>query len=323
MAEARAGAITLERTYLGSVRSVSRAELAAGADGEVVEVAVREGDRVEAGDVLLRIDPDLASAQLGAARAAEAQSRTQRAQARRDAERFEAAGPRTVAEVEIERASAEAEALEAQAQSRRAEVARARATLSRHRVTAPFAGVVAARRVDPGDWVGPGTPVLELVAEGQTEVLVRVEPALLDDVGVGSEAALVRGERSVPATVVGVVRALDPATRTAQLRLRASEDAPWLMAGAAVDVRFELVHEGEGLVVPRDALVEGVAQTRVVKVAEGEVGDGQAQPVTVEVIERGQDEVRVRAEGLAPGDRLVVRGNDRLRPEQPLRIVER
>jgi multidrug resistance efflux pump len=177
--------------------------------------------------------------------------------------------------------------------------------------------VIAARRIDPGDWVSPGTPALELVADGRTEVLVRVEPELLADVDVGTEATISRGSGTAPARVAGVVRALDEATRTAQLRLEATEDAPWLLAGAAVDVRFELVHEGDGVIVPRDALVEGVAQSRVVKVV-----DGQAQPVVVEVLERGVDEVRVRAEGLSAEDTLVVRGNDRLRPGQPVRVAE-
>lgn len=317
VAQGRTGPLRLERTYLGTVRSVARAELAAGADGEVVEVGVREGDRVEAGQVLVRIDPDLARAELRAAQAASRQVRTRRAQATRDAERFEAAGPRTVAQVEIERALSAADALEAQAESSGAEVARARAALSRHRVVAPFAGVIAARRVDPGDWVSPGTPALELVADGRTEVLVRVEPELLADVEVGSEAILARGGRTAAARVAGVVRALDATTRTAQLRLRPVEEASWLLAGAAVDVRFELTHEGDGVVVPRDALVEGVARTRVVKVV-----DGQAQPVVVEVLERGTEEVRVRGEGLRADDTLVVRGNDRLRPGQPVRVAE-
>lgn len=317
VATGRTGELRLARTYLGMVRSVARAELAAGAAGEVVEVAVREGDRVEAGQVLVRIDPDLAQANLRAAEAASRRVRTEREQAARDAARFEAAGPRTVAQLEIDRAVSQASALEAQSESSGAEVARARATLERHRVIAPFDGVVAARRLDPGDWVNPGTPALELVADGQTEVLVRVEPDLLEDVEVGTEATISRGAHTARALVSGVVRALDPATRTAQLRLAPSEAAPWLLPGAAVDVRFELVHGGEGVLVPRDALIDGVAQSRVVKVV-----DGAAHPVVVQVLERGSQEVRVRAEDLRPDDVVVTRGNERLRPGQPVRIAE-
>jgi len=317
VAPSRDGELTLERTYLGMVRSQGRASLAAGADGQVLEVTVREGDRVEAGAVLLRVDSDLARADLTAAQATARRTAAEREQAERDAERFAAAGPRAVSTTEIERAATTADTLDAQGTAARAAVSRARETLSRHRVVAPFAGVIAARMVDPGDWVTAGTVVLELVADEATEVLARVEPELLDDVAVGHEATLTRGARSAPARVVGVVRALDPTTRTAQLRLRPTEPAPWLLPGAAADVRLSIVHDGDGVIVPRDALVPGVAETRVVKVV-----DGAAQPVTVEVVEAGPEEVRVRGEGLAAGDSLVVRGNDRLRPGQAVRVTE-
>lgn len=317
VAPARDGELTLERTYLGMVRSEGRASLAAGADGQVTEVAVREGDRVEAGAVLLRVDGDLARADLTAARATARRTAAEREQAERDAERFAAAGSRAVSTTEIERAATTADTLEAQGAAARAAVSRARETLSRHRVVAPFAGVIASRSVDPGDWVSTGTVVLELVADEATQVLARVEPELLEDVDVGHEATLTRGARSVSARVVGVVRALDPTTRTAQLRLRPTEPAPWLLPGATADVRLSIVHAGDGVIVPRDALVPGVAQTRVVRAV-----DGAAQPVNVEVVEAGAEEVRVRGEGLSAGDSLVVRGNDRLRPGQPIRVVE-
>jgi RND family efflux transporter MFP subunit len=316
-ATGRTGALLVERTYLGTVRSLARAELAAGADGAVVEVAVREGDRVEAGQLLLRIDPDLAQARLRAVRADQLRSAAQGAQAERDAERFATAGRETVAQIEIERARSEAEALAAQSDGATAQVSQARATLDRHRVVAPFDGVVSRRTVDTGDWVSPGTIVLELVAAESVEVLARVEPSLLADVRSGTEATLRADGSEVGATVVGVVPALDPVTRTAQLRLLPSAPAPWLLAGAAVDVHFSLSHDGDGILIPRDALVVGVTDNRVVRVV-----DGKADPLEVEVLERGVNEVRVRAEGLTVDDQLVVRGNDRLLPGQPVRVVE-
>tara|TARA_B100001750_G_scaffold157518_1_gene126767 strand:+ start:117 stop:1214 length:1098 start_codon:yes stop_codon:yes gene_type:complete len=321
VAEARTGDLTIRRRYLGTVRAAARAELAAGADGAVTEVAVREGDHVTRGQTLVRVDARLARAELQAARAATEAASADREQAVRDAERYTMAGTRIASELEIERAGSTAQSLEAVRDARAADVSRARATLSRHSVTAPFDGVVAARLVDQGDWVSPGTPAIELVADTTLEVFVRVEPELLVDVDVGATATLARGDRTVSARVEGVVRALDPETRTAQLRLLPTEDPPqWLLAGAAVDVIFEIHHGGEGVLVPRDALVEGVAQTRVVLIA-----DGAAQPVDVEVLERGLTEARVRAEGessLSAGTALVTRGNERLRPGQPVQVVE-
>lgn len=318
---ARLGSLRLQRRYLGTVRAASRAELAAGADGAIVDVNVREGDHVQRGQTLLRVDARLARASLQAAQATREAVSSSREQASREAERFARAGREVVSELEIERARSQAVTRTAENVSSSAEVARARATLARHNVVAPFDGTVTARLVDPGDWVSPGTPALEIVAEGATEIFARVEPELLSDLEVGTEATLVRGRASAQARVAGIVRALDPATRTATIRLvPVGEPPPWLLAGAAVDVVFDLEHEGEGVIVPRDALVEGVSRTRVVTIR-----DGAAFPIEVEVLERGLDEARVRATGdseLSEGMSVITRGNDRLRPEQPVQVME-
>lgn len=315
--EVTTGTLRVSRTYLGQVRALARAELAAGAAGEILEVTVREGDRVEPGDVLVRLDPGMARAQLRAAQAARRQSAALTEQADRDAERFGRAGPRAVPAIEIERARTTAAALSAQGQSMRAQEQQARELVSRHTVVAPFAGVIAARSADPGDWVAAGDMVLELVADDRVEILVRVEPDFLMALELGAEALVRRGDHEVTATIAGIVRALDPATRTAQVRLQTSAETPWLLAGSTADVRFDVERDGDGVLVPRDALVEGVAETRVIVVV-----DGLARPVTVEVLERGTELVRVRAEDLEVGARVVTRGNERLRPEQSVTVSE-
>ena len=104
------------------------------------------------------------------------------------------------------------------------------------------------------------------------------------------------------------------------MRLRLTPDEPtvWLLPGAAVDVVLTVERSAEGaLVIPRDALVYGVTTTQVVKSEEG-----KAAPVPVEVIARGRDEVLIRAEGLAAGDTVVTRGNERVFPGQPLIVLE-
>ena len=91
-----------------------------------------------------------------------------------------------------------------------------------------------------------------------------------------------------------------------------------MLPGAAVDVILTVERSEEGaLVIPRDALVYGIAKTQVVKSVEG-----KAEPVPVEVVARGRDELLIRADGLSEGDTLVTRGNERVFPGQPLIVLE-
>jgi RND family efflux transporter MFP subunit len=316
--EVRGGSIEAQWSFLGDVSALQHARLAAGASGEVRTVLVRVGDRVKQGDLLVDIDPSLASARVRAAAASKQAGAAELERARRDAERLSTAGPDVAARAEIEQATSERKRAIAERGRLKAAEAEARAALGRHRVRAPFEGVVANRRVDPGDWVDPGVEVIELIDDRGVEVLASVPPEVSRFLAVGDKAALARTGDSTPATVAGIVPALDAESRTVRVRLVPEEPTAWLLPGAAVDVTFTVERSEDGaLVVPRDALVYGIAKIQVVKSVEG-----KAEQIPVEILARGRDDVLIRAEGLAVGDAVVTRGNERVFPGQPLIVLE-
>lgn len=318
VAEVRSGSIAAQWSFLGDVSALQHARLASGASGEVRRVLVRVGDKVERGDLLLEVDPSLAAARVRAASASKQAGSAELERARRDAERLNVAGPDIAAAAEIEQANSERKRAGAERGRLRAAEAEARAELGRHRVTAPFDGVVAARHVDPGDWVDPGVEVLELIDVRDVEVLTSVPPDVARFLSVDDKATFGRRNETTSATIRGIVPALDAESRTVRVRLVPDEPTTWLLPGAAVDVILTIERSEEGaLVVPRDALVYGIAQIQVVKSL-----DGKAEPVPIEILARGRDRVLIRAEGLAAGDSVVTRGNERVFPGQPLIVLE-
>jgi RND family efflux transporter MFP subunit len=273
---------------------------------------------VNEGDLLVEIDPSLAAARVRAAEASRTAGDAELERAQRDAERLNAAGPDIAAGAEIEQAESEKKRAVAERKRREAAAAEARAELGRHRVKAPFDGVVAMRAVDPGDWVDPGIQVVELVDDRGVEVLASVPPDVSRYLAVGDRAALRYKGDEVPATIDGIVPALDSESRTMRLRLTPNESSVWLLPGAAVEVIITVERsEPDSLVVPRDALVYGIAKTQVVKSV-----DGKATPVPVEVLARGREQMLVRSDDLAEGDTVVTRGNERVFPGQPLVVLE-
>lgn len=315
--EVRAGSVAAEWSFLGDVRALKRAELAAGASGEVREVRVRVGDHVKAGQLLVEIDPSLASARVRAAEASKTAGAAELERARRDAERLSGAGPDIAALAEIEQATSEQKRAAAERKRLKAAEAEARAQLGRHRVRAPFDGVVVNRSVDPGDWVDPGVEVIELVDDSGVEVLVSAPPELAPYLETGKQTLLRQEAASVSATIVGIARALDEQSRTIRLRLVPDETAAWLLPGSAIDVLLTVERsEPDALVVSRDALVYGIADIHVVK-----VNEQRAELIPVEIVARGRDEVLVRGATLQAGDTVVIRGNERVFPGQPLTIV--
>jgi RND family efflux transporter MFP subunit len=305
--------LTAEQRYLGELRAVSHAALTVGEAGLVKQVMVREGDRVKEGQLLLELDDRLARAQLGEAQATRESVQAEKAYADRrvdDMQRLER--QKAASRGEAARQEADARVLDARTDAAGASLRAQARRIERHRITAPFDGVVSRRHIDQGAWLHAGEPAIELVTDSRVEVLVRVPPNLLDQLEALQGIELHKDRHKVAASLEGVVDALDPSTRTALLRLSPSERPDWLRSGDTVHVAFLVEHDG-GLAVPRDALVHGVHVVRVIRVT-----DGKAEPVDVKVLVEAGDRVLIAADGLSLGDELIVRGNERLRPGQPV-----
>ncbi|MCA9670297.1 MAG: efflux RND transporter periplasmic adaptor subunit [Myxococcales bacterium] len=339
VAVVKSGELNDRWSFLGDVRSMASSQLAAGAEGAVQQVLVRAGDHVKRGQLLLSVDSALAIARVRVAEAAVKQTAEDLAQAKREVARFKRLGRRSVAEIELERARSKVTNLAAKLAGQRASVAEARALLARHRVRAPYDAVVSKRLVDPGTWVSAGTKVLDVVATSDVEVLVNGSSQLLGYIKAGDRAVLARAGTKGAAEVVGVVPALDPVARTALIRLKPAANLK-LLAGASVSVSFEVKRKGDGVVVPRDALVVGAVGTRVIKIVGGD-GAAKAVSVSVDVVAAAGEQVLVVSRApqrsavgvgtksrtpaalagkLVVGDRVVTRGNERLRPGQSVRF---
>jgi len=311
VAPVRSGGLAADWTIPGDVRALERAELAAGAEGMVTRVSVREGDPVAGGQLLVQIDASLVTAEVAAARAALQAADARLARAEASVGRVKRVEQGVLAVDEIDAAEADLQVRRAERQQAAAALSLAKARQRRHQVVAPFPGTVGDRMVDVGDWVAPGTPVLQLVRVDGVEVSIDAPPDLVRAVSVGDAVRIAGG----PGAVVGVVPALDPASRTARVRV-VPEDPSELLPGAPVEVTFAVQRNG-GWVVPRDAVVESADELRVFRVTEG-----TARPVRVQLLASAADELLVQAEELGEGDVLVVRGNERLRPDQPVTVAD-
>jgi RND family efflux transporter MFP subunit len=147
----------------GVVEALRQTTLAAQVSGAIVELTVKAGDRVAAGQLLMRIDPRTAdqAAAAGAAqvRAAEASLAVARKELERQRQLFDS---RFISAAALDRARAEFDASKAQVEAQAAQAGAARTQSGLHLVRAPYAGLVAEVPVMLGDTALPGRPLVTL-----------------------------------------------------------------------------------------------------------------------------------------------------------------
>jgi len=282
-----------------TVVAVRRATLATRLAAQVRAVHVEAGQRVEAGALLVSLaDGDVrggaAAAEAGLAAAAAHEKRIQALVATR------AATPSELEQAGAQRAQAEAA------------VAGARSALGYSEIRAPFAGTVQARRIEPGDLVGPGQPMIELEGDG-----LELEASLSADeargLALGSRLRFAasggRGEAEVTALTPGGDRLSH--RRGVKARVRAFQGE--LRSGAFARIELPAGAATTGRWVPRSALVERGDLTGVF-VAAG----GKAELRWISLGEAAGELVAVRA-GLRPADQ-VVNAPGALRDGQPIEV---
>ena len=299
--------------YPGTVISRNQARLAAEMDGRLVRVA-EVGAVIAQGEVVAQLDDTLLRQSLAENEAAVARERARLTYLDAQVERLETlVAQKTATRSRLDEAVAQRDVTRSELRAVRARAALTRERLERTRIRAPFGGVVTERLRRSGEWAKSGETVVRLVDAGSIEVQLWIPVAALSFVREGSELALESGPRKTVGAVRSIVPVGDNRSRLYEIRLRI-DGAPWPV-GQDVRVAVPTADARVVVTIPRDALVlrrDGAAVYRV-----GEDGLAERVAVTTGI---GQGEL-IEVDGIAPGDRVVVRGGERLRPGQAVKVV--
>lgn len=185
-------------------------------------------------------------------------------------------------------------------------------------ITAPFAGVVTERLTEVGSYLKRGDAVLRLLSAQQLEAEADIPSHRVGGLAVGDimEMQLENGSLH-QATVRAIVAEEAPATRTRRVRFHANFGAAAgsLAAGQSLRILIPLSAKRDIVSVHKDAVVQRGADSIVFVVV-----DEIAMLRNVRIGEASGDRVEV-LDGLQPGDAVVVRGNERLQPNQKVAIA--
>ena len=320
----------------GTIMSRSRSLLGVEAIGRVAEIPRREGSAVKTGDLLLRLESTTEKTRLLAARRAEdvqratlLSARSAADLARRTDERVTSLHGRGLAsqaqldEARAGRRSAEADARAAEARLRNAEAAvrLAQDDLSHVEIRAPYDGTIAHRRVEVGEQVSPGQPLLELVSLGRLYVSApiderdagRLEVGLPVRVTVDTYPGVVWASRLT--RIAPVIETAEEQNRTQEIEADFPPDStrPRPRPGMTADVEIVLARRPRVLRVPTFAVMDG---RRVFAV---ERGRAVSRAVTVGLKSWEWSEIR---SGLREGERVVTT-LDRAGLEEGARLIPR
>lgn len=305
VARAARVAFPLSVQGLGTVRARESIDIRPEISERIVELDIAEGQRVEAGHLLVRLESRELRAAVAVARATLIESQNQLRRARR------LAATNAIA-------AAELETREAQRDADRASLDAAEARLAQAEIRAPFAGRLGLRRVSPGSYVTPATVITTLDDTDVLKLDFDVPETALSRLAEGLPV-LARSAAWPDVTFEGVVDRIDtrvdPVSRTITVRALLDNTEGRLRPGMFLTATL-LREDVRALVVPEQALVPEQSTQYLLVVGEGDVVEKRR----VETGRRRPGQVEVRS-GIAAGERVVAEGTQKAVSGEPVRIV--
>ena len=309
-------------TLTGRIEAQEEVRLAFRVGQRMIERKVNVGDRVEAGQLIARLDSTTLQNAVQVGRANLASAEAAAAEARREFERQRSLLERGVApRARFEGAQKTRDSAVAQVDAARAQLATTRAQLGYAELFADSEGAVTAVGAEPGEVVSAGQMIVRVARKSGRDAVFGV-PARVKEAAAGLDPEVTVTLTSNPSVrTTGRVREVspqaDPVTRTFEVRVGLSETPEQMRLGSTVTGSIH-IGAGAGTRIPASALTSSSGSPAVWIV---DPATSTVSLRNVEVSSFGVAEVRI-AGGLTPDDVVVTAGVQALRPGQEVRLLK-
>lgn len=304
---------------VGMVDFDRSAGLSAEISGLLAQHKMSEGVVVRTGDVLVRLNTDFIRKDIAVIDQQIAQVKIKIEKTRKNLTRFETLFRQDAAsEKQYDDLAFELRELIVEEQTLRVRRAKKELELAKSKIRAPYDGLVVERFKDTGEWISPGVAVCRLAAINRTVVKVPVSENLIRFVKAGQAVTVVIKalDRELIGKVQTIVPKVDPKSKTFELKVQIDYTQGLLQnMTAAVDVPSGIKRSLK--MIKRDAMVRFQGKAFVYT-----VNDSRAKLLPIHVAAVEGEYLGVDTPHIKAGMTVVVEGNERLQPDQPVQIVD-
>ncbi len=288
-----------QSTAIGTVIASRSLTLQMEMDGTIIELNLRPGQKVKAGDKLIELDSSIEAAQLLAAKANRDSTLSNY---RRNKE---AAQQRAVSELELDQSEAQLAIAEAQVKELEARIAK-------KVIYAPFDAIAGVFDFQPGQYISQGQTITALVGTDPYLFVDFMMPAdVADELFVGDQVVVMMHKSTIDATVVAVDSAADRATRNLRARCRVDNPPKAMQPNDSARVVMSYGPKMDLTVFPATAVRRSPNGSYVFTVVQDE-NQQRARDTPIEIVRSLGDSVAV-ASGITTNDLVITDGSFKLR----------
>ncbi|MBU0483040.1 MAG: efflux RND transporter periplasmic adaptor subunit [Proteobacteria bacterium] len=309
--------ISENRSFLGLLYYDRVSHVSSEVSGLINTVKVREGDRVKEGGPLVSINTEILDKEISLSKTRVEQIELRIRHAEKNYKRLEELYSKSgVSERDYDDALYTYQDSLKEKQASEDGLAKLLIQKRKSEITAPFDGVILEKKVDSGEWVQQGKLLVSIGSTKDLFVRVPVAETLMQFINIGEKVPVEINafKKEITGTIEDIDPTADPQTKNIFLKVRIPSMEK-VAENMSATVFVPTSTKKQLSIIPRDALIKFQGKDFVYSVK-----DGKATILPVNIVTYLGEMIGVDNPYFVPGMPIVVEGNERLRPDQPVSI---
>ena len=300
------GEVNPLQEFTGSLKFDKNSVLAAQNAGVVQKINFEVGDKVKKGQTLLKIDADILDAQILAAKASYQSSK-------KDFERYatllksKSISQKQFDDINLAYITAKSHLKELEVQK------------TKKSIKAPFDGVIVDKKIEIGEWVSAGTAVATMVNVEEAQFLFNVPLNIVNGLKKGDVYDINVDNTILKGTLYAAIPSGDTLTRTFPVKFKAKTNGAFLFSGQQAKVSLSQNAKKTALIVSRDAVIKRFGKDIVFIIDD----KNMAQMIPVKITGYLGKQIAIEGAGLKDGMSVVSKGNERIFPNSPVKVINK
>jgi len=313
VSKATSGVLAPTSRFVGSINYTEISKTASESSGLILSVNTEEGSLVRRGERLAIIDSTLLEKTLEQNVAELEQIEANLEKASRDFSRSSKLFKKNaISEQAFDNSKYSSIALEKQKAAKIAAIDHLKAQLDKKLIKAPFDGVIISKKISKGDWVASGSIAFEIAKSGSVDAIVNVPQEKIGFLSKNLDLTAMINHKPVNAKLHSIIPKGDTQTRSFPVKFRIA-DSKGLFEGMKVEMHLPSAAPVDVIFINRDAVVKAMGNVIVYTIVEG-----KAKPIPVQIVGYKGNTVGLKSQFLKAGMTIIVKGNERIRPDQPV-----
>lgn len=306
--------------FVGTVKFERSSILAAQNSGVVKSVNFEVGDIVKRGKTLVNIDADVLSAQINAARANLKSAKDEQINSSKDYARYKKLlSSKSITQKEYDDALLKRDSSNSKVKALQASLKELEVQNSKKHIKAPYGGTIVNKQIDLGEWVNAGTAIATIVDTKKAEITFNVPLNVFNGLKKGSKYDILVGNKVLKSTLKAAVPQGDKLTRTFPVKFSANTNDTFIFEGQEAKVSLSKNAKKQAFILPRDAVIKQFGQNVVFTID----AKNLAQKIPVQIVAFMDNKVAVLGKGLVEEMIIVTKGNERIFPNMPVKIINK